>query len=104
MPQEVPAIAESAIADTVAAVFRAPELNPGGRWGFPSLFWWTKYLDFSLTPALARTIGLVLVGIVAVIAVIHYTRKRMLDREPRMGAGDMLRSGRSRDAWTVAQE
>ena len=104
MPQEVPAIAESAIADTVAAVFRAPELNPGGGWGFPSLFWWTKYLDFSLNPALARNIGLVLVGIVAVITLIHYTRKRMLDREPRMGAGDMLRSGRSRDAWTVAQE
>ena len=104
MPQEVPAIAESAIADTVAAVFRAPELNPGGRWGFPSLFWWTKYLDFSLDPVVARRIGVALVAVVAIIALIHYTRKRLLDREPRMGAGDILRSGRSRDAWIVAQE
>ena len=104
MLQEVPAIGDSAIVDTVAAVFRSPELNPGGRWRFPSPFWWAKYLDFSLDPALARRIGLALVVIIAIVALIQYARKRMLDREPRMGAGDIMRSGRSRDAWTVAQE
>ena len=104
MLQEVPAIAQSAIVDTVAAVFRAPELNPGRRWWFPSPLWWTKYFDLSLDPVLARRIGLVLVGILAVAVLIHYTRRQLLDREPRLGAGDMLRSGRSRDAWTVAQE
>ncbi len=104
MLQEVPAVAQTAIADTVAAVFKAREFNPGGRWGLPSPLWWTKYLDFSLDRELARRLGVALVVILAIAALIYYVRLRMLDRQPRMGAGDMLRSGRSRDAWAVAQE
>lgn len=104
--QEVPAIAQPAIADTVTAVFSGPEFNPQrGLWGLPSLLWWTKYLDFSLDRELAWWLGIGLLVILALIALIYYLRRYLLDRELGAASGDRMGSGlRARDAWTVAQE
>jgi hypothetical protein len=102
----VPAIAQSAIVDTAAAVFRAPEFNPPrGFWNLPSLLWWADWFDFSLDPGLARWIGIgVLVG-VALSMVIYYVRRQLLEGTAGSMSGDGPRSGvRGKDAWVAAQE
>ena len=106
MLQEAPGIAQPAIADTVAAVFSGPEFNPQrGLWGLPSLWWWTKYLDFSLDPELARRLGIGLLIAAALVALIYYVRRNLLDRGLGAASGAMMGSGlRARDAWSVAQE
>ena len=102
----MPAIAQPAIADTVAAVFGAPEFNPPrGLWGLPSPFWWTKYLDFSLDRDVARWLLLGLLLGAALVALTYYVRQHLLDGALGAASGDPMRAGlRSRDAWTLAQE
>ena len=69
------------------------------------MWWWTKYLDFSLTRETAWRLGIALLIIAAAFAVIQHLRRRLHDGDAHGAAGDMLRSGlRSRDAWTTAQE
>jgi hypothetical protein len=103
--QEVPGIAQSAIADSVGVVFSAPEFNPRSGWGFPSLFWWTKYLDFALDPVVARWLGIGLLAAVVLATLIYYARQFLVDRGFAAAHGDSRRSNLgTRDAWTVAQE
>lgn len=103
--QDIPAVAQPAIADTVAAIFSEPEFNPRSLWGLPSMWWWTKYLDFSLDRATAWRLGVALLVIAALAGLAYYLRRRLHDRDAAGAAGEMLRSGlRSRDPWAAAQE
>jgi hypothetical protein len=104
MLQDAPAIARSAIADTVAAVFRAPEFNPQrGLFGLPSPLWWTKFVDFSLDPRVARWLGIGVLFLVAVAALVIWLRSSMLDRQYGAAADGRAKVG-ARDAWAAAQE
>jgi hypothetical protein len=69
------------------------------------MWWWTKYLDFSLTRETAWRLGIALLIVAAMLVLIHYLRRRLQDGEAQGAGGDLLRSGlRSRDAWMTAQE
>ena len=69
------------------------------------MWWWTKYLDFSLDKELARRVGIGLLVAFALGALIYSLRRRLLDRGSGRGASDALRSGlHGRDPWAVAQE
>lgn len=104
--QDTSAIAQSVIADTVAAVFRAPEFNPRrGLFGLPSPLWWTRFVDFSLDPVVARWIGIGLLLIVVLAAVIVWLRGSMLDTARSRAGGDLRAAGlRPREAWNLAQQ
>jgi hypothetical protein len=101
--QEAPPLSKSAIADTVAAVFSAPEFNPQKGFGLPSLFWWTKYLDFSLHPRIAWALAAAIVAILAIIGITVYVRRRLLDRGRSIAAGATRSGTRGRDPWSHAQ-
>src|SRR5687768_6219759 len=94
------------IADTVAAVFGEAEFNPRrGLFGLPSLWWWTKYLDFSLDRRLAWWLATGVVVSLLLTAIGVAVRRHLLARARGATSADMMRSGlRGRDAWTVAQE
>jgi len=69
------------------------------------MWWWTKYLDFSLSRETAWRLGIALLIIAVAFVLIQHLRRRLHDGEAQGAVGDMLRSGlRSRDAWTTAQE
>lgn len=69
------------------------------------MWWWTKYLDFSLTRETAWRLGIALLIVGAILVLIHHLRRRLHDGQDQGAAGDLLRSGlRSRDAWVTAQE
>lgn len=69
------------------------------------MWWWTKYVDFSLNRETAWQLGVALLIAAGALGAIYYLRRRLHDDGAQGAAGDMLRSGlRSRDAWTTAQE
>jgi hypothetical protein len=104
--QDVPGIAQETIADTVAAVFSEAEFNPRrGLFGLPSLWWWTKYLDFSLDKRVAWWLGTGIVVILLLAAVGIAVRRHLHAQGRGAASGDLTRGGvRGQDAWTAAQE
>jgi hypothetical protein len=69
------------------------------------MWWWTKYLDFALSPRVARWLGIGLLLGAALAASVYYLRRYLVDRGFGATSAESIRSGlRGRDAWTLAQE
>jgi hypothetical protein len=99
--QRQPPLDESVIADTVEAVFSAPEFDPTR-----SIWWWTDYLPrIRIEPATARTILLAIVIAMAGVAIARWAYRRHLERRYGLTApGSRDAGARPRDPWTAAQE
>src|SRR5688500_3683597 len=96
--QEVRRVEVTTIADTVNAVFSAPELTPT-----PSLWGWLDYIDIPFDRDTARRVLLGIVIVLAVIAVLRYGQRWYLERRYGEISGTGGARGSARDPWVTAQ-
>ena len=89
------------IADTVAAVFAAPEFNRRQPW---SIFDLLPSLNLDLDPLTRRVLAAIVVVAVAVVALRYMYRRYVDQRRGSVGEGVRAVARHGHDPWLTAQE